>query len=109
MSLEELLAASSDETVRIPEGFMDRVENGYKSIKRRRTVRFISAAAALALIAGIGFSLVENEPEDTFDDPQLAYAELEKAFARISDGIGRGVAMAEDSQRIIERTTEVFN
>ncbi len=133
MSLEELLEAASDETVQVPEGFADGLEAMRKinaltededssSIHaassesapakagpfRRRMVRFISAVAAIALIAGIGFSLVENEPEDTFDDPRLAYAELEKAFATISDGISRGIAMAEDSGQIIEKTSKVF-
>ncbi len=136
MSPEELLAAASDQTVQVPEGFIGRIEDGHSammkvdaltededsssilhadsSLKRhhlkRGVLRFISAAAVVALIAGIGFGLLSNdEPEDTFDDPRLAYAELEKAFATISNGIGRGVAMAEDSQRIIERTSEIFD
>ncbi len=75
---------------------------------RRKVVRFISAAAAAAIVAGVGFSLIENDPKDTFDDPQQAYAELEKAFGKISDGLARGVAMAEDSQRIIDKISEVF-
>ncbi len=136
MSLGELLAAASDETVQVPEGFMDRIEDvhdvmmkvdaltededsssipaGDSTLKRHPSmsmvVRFISAAAAVALIVGIGFGLsASDEPEDTFDDPRLAYAELEKAFATISGGINRGVAMAEDSQRIIEKTSEIFD
>ncbi len=122
MSLDELLEASSDANVGIPDGFMERIEGAVEEMetiealtedevsyrKRRRFIPYISVAAAIALIAGIGFGLIENEPKDTFDDPQLAYAELEKAFATISDGINRGVAMAEDSQRIIDKTSKVF-
>ncbi len=134
MNLEELLEASSDESVQVPDGFTARMNDEFGAMMmasaltedeysssiqmhgasegrnpfRRRMVRIISAAAAVALFAGIGFCLVENEPEDTFDDPYLAYAELEKAFAAISDGIGRGVAMAEDSEKIIGKTTELF-
>ncbi len=123
MNLEELFEVSSDETVQIPDGFMDRLNDEFGAMMmvsaltekedssnpfRRGTVRLIGAAAAAVLLAGIGFSLIDNEPEDTFDDPYLAYAELEKAFATISDGIGRGVAMAEDSEKIIEKTAELF-
>ncbi len=129
MGLDELIAASSDESVSVPEGFMERVGRTVRTVEaltkdedsssihgaaadrnplRRRFISLISAAAAVTLVAGIGFSLTDNEPKDTFDDPQLAYAELEKAFAIISDGISKGVAMTEDSQRIIEKTSEIF-
>ncbi len=124
MGLDELLEASSDETVHVPEGFMERLDEtvgaartvgaltdddvSYKASYIKRFIPFISVAAAIALIAGIGFSLMDDEPKDTFDDPLLAYAEIEKAFGRISDGINRGVAMAEESQRIIDKTSKVF-
>ncbi len=128
MGLEELLEVSSDENVKVPEGFVERIEDGLETLRtiealteeetstavkmnpfRRRVITFIGAAAAVAILAGFGFGLIENEPEDTFDDPRLAYAELEKAFATISGGISKGVAMAEDTERIIEKTTEIFN
>ncbi len=124
MSLDELLEASSDVNVNVPDGFMGRIgetvetartvgaltddDVSYETPYIKRFIPFISAAAAIALIAGIGFSLMDNEPKDTFDDPRLAYAELEKAFGRISDGINRGVAMAEESERIIKKTTAVY-
>ncbi len=130
MSLEELMEVSSDESVRLPEGFMERIDDVLEHARkiealteddaagrlkiekgglfRRRIVGFVSAAAAVALMIGLGFSLVENEPKDTFDDPQLAYAELEKAFAKISDSVSRGVAMADSSKEIIQKTSEIF-
>ncbi len=122
MSLDELLEVSSDANVGVPDGFMERIgaavgdmdmvealtEDEVSHEKRRRFIPYISVAAAVALIAGIGFSFIENEPKDTFDDPQLAYAELEKAFGKISDGVARGVAMAEDSGKLIEKTSKVF-
>ena len=51
----------------------------------------------------------ENEPKDTFDDPYLAYAELEKAFTRMSGEIRKGVSMAQQSEEIIEKTASVFS
>lgn len=122
MSLEQLEAASMDENIAVPEGFASRIEDGLGVLERLteddsrkagrvRTVRIASVAAAVALLVGVGLGLSgrQDEPEDTFTDPYLAYAELEKAFARMSDGIQKGLAMAEKSEEIIDRTSSVFS
>ena len=120
MSLEELIAVSSDEATAVPEGFAERIgkqveaqkiardlENDADSV---RTVRWIGAAAAVTLLAGTALGIVnwQNQPKDTFDDPYLAYAELEKAFATMSDSLQKGIAMADKSEDIIDRTINVF-
>ena len=120
MSLEELIAVSSDEAIAVPEGFAERIgkqEEAQKIARNRendadrvRTVRWIGAAAAVTLLAGTALGIVnwQNQPKDTFDDPYLAYAELEKAFATMSDSLQKGLAMAEKSEDIIDRTINVF-
>ena len=120
MSLEELIAVSSDEATAVPEGFAERIGKQVEAQKvakdlakdadRTRTVRWIGAAAAVTLLAGtaLGIANWQNRPKDTFDDPYLAYAELEKAFATMSEGIQKGFAMAEKSEDIIDRTINVF-
>ena len=120
MSLEELIAVSSDEATAIPEGFAERIGRQVEAQKiakdlendadRTRTVRWIGAAAAVTLLAGtaLGIANWQNQPKDTFDDPYLAYAELEKAFATMSEGIQKGLAMADKSEDIIDRTINVF-
>ena len=120
MSLEELIAVSSDEAIAVPEGFAERIGRqveAYKIAKdlendadRVKTVRWIGAAAAVTLLAGtaLGIANWQNRPKDTFDDPYLAYAELEKAFATMSDSLQKGLAMAEKSEDIIDRTINVF-
>ncbi len=138
LGLEELMEVSSDETVTVPEGFMDRIDDAVGTMKmlsglteddtsdvkvpaawkadvpvrrkrfRKSALAFIAgAAAAVALL--IDFMSMINEPEDTFDDPRLAYAEVEKAFARISDSVSKGIAMAEDLHEGIRKTSEVFD
>lgn len=122
MSLEQLEAASMDENISVPDGFASRLEDGLEVLERLteeesrkagrvRMVRVLSAAAAAALLvgAGLGLSGRQKEPEDTFTDPYLAYAELEKAFAIMSGEIHKGLAMAEKSEEIIDRTSSVFS
>lgn len=122
MSLEQLEAASMDENISVPDGFASRLGDGLEVLERLtedesrkdgrvRMVRVLSAAAAAALLvgAGLGLSGRQEEPEDTFTDPYLAYAELEKAFAIMSGEIHKGLAMAEKSEEIIDRTSSVFS
>lgn len=122
MSLEQLETASIDENISVPDGFASRLEDGLEVLERLtedesrkdgrvRMVRVLSAAAAAALLvgAGLGLSGRQDEPEDTFTDPYLAYAELEKAFAIMSGEIHKGLAMAEKSEEIIDRTSSVFS
>lgn len=122
MSLEQLEAASMDENISVPGGFTSRLEDGLEVLERLtedesrkagriRMVRAVSVAAAAALLVGIGLGLSgrHDESEDTFTDPYLAYAELKKAFAIMSGEIHKGLAMAEKSEEIIDRTTSVFS
>ena len=122
ISLEELEAVSLDESIRIPEGFAERLQENIEAqqkIERLdeagpavRTVRlaFISAAASVAVLIGVGLGIAkwQNEPKDTFDDPYMAYAELEKAFATISGGMQKALAMAEESEAALDKVTSVF-
>ena len=120
MSLEELIAVSSDEATAVPEGFAERIGKQVEAHKiardlendadRVKTVRWIGAAAAVTLLAGTALGIVnwQKQPKDTFDDPYLAYAELEKAFATMSDRLQKGLAMADKSEDIIDRTINVF-
>ena len=120
MSLEELIAVSLDEAIAVPEGFAERIGRQVEAHKiakdlendadRVKTVRWIGAAAAVTLLAGTGLGIAnwQKQPKDTFDDPYLAYAELEKAFATMSDSLQKGIAMADKSEDIIDRTINVF-
>lgn len=120
MSLEELESVSLDGSVSVPEGFKERIQ---ESLAAQRMIddigneshagRFVKAAgvaASAALLVGLGYGIArwQSEPKDTFDDPYMAYAELEKAFARISDGVNKGLAMAGESETVIDKVTSVF-
>ena len=97
MSLEQLEVVSMDESIAVPEGFTSRLENSLEDKKSRvKVVRFVAAAASVAVLAGVGFGIAkwQDEPKDTYNDPYLAYAELERAFEMISSGINQSLEMA---------------
>lgn len=121
MSLEQLDAVSMDGNIIVPEDFTERLKADFGTLerltaddpqhaRRSRTVRFVSMAASVAVLAGIGLGIArwQNEPKDTFDDPYLAYAELEKAFARMSEGVQKGLAMAEESEAALDKAISTF-
>jgi hypothetical protein len=121
ISLEELDAVSQDEAITVPEGFRQRLEaeldaqNKLETIKEEprkiRLVPVIGVAASVLLLIGIGLGIArwQSEPKDTFTDPYLAYAELEKAFSTMSEGMNKALAMADKSETIIDRATSVFS
>ena len=119
MSLEQLEAVSMDMNIPVPEGFEERLKKDIGTLdrlttddteygRRTRTVRIISVAAAATLLVGTGIAIRQNEPKDTFDDPYMAYAELEKAFATMSGGMQKALAMAEESEAALDKVTSIF-
>ena len=118
MSQEELERASLDERTAVPEGFAERIRASVDAQSiideitedPHRMVRIVGAAASVAVVAGIGLGMArwQNQPKDTFDDPYMAYAELEKAFAIMSGGVQKGLAMAEESEEALDKVTSVF-
>ena len=121
ISLEQLDAVSQDEAIAVPEGFRQRLEaeldaqNKLETLKEEprkiRLVPVIGVAASVLLLIGIGLGIArwQSEPKDTFTDPYLAYAELEKAFSTMSEGMNKALAMADKSETIIDRATSVFS
>lgn len=124
MSLEQLEAVSMDESIAVPDGFAIRLkenlgaaetvglltENKSGSQSAGKMARYAAAAASVAILAGAGLGIArwQSEPKDTFDDPYMAYAELEKAFAKMSGGMQKALAMAEESEAALDKVTSVF-
>ena len=125
MSLEQLEAVSMDESISVPEGFGIRMKETVDAVEMvgrlaedesgtqssRKVVRYAAAAASVAIVAGVGLGIAQRagQPKDTFDDPYLAYAELEKAFAKMSEGINKSLTMAGEAEQVIEKATSVFS
>ncbi len=111
MTLEQLETVSLDEGLNPPADFAERVKAGLGvRHERLRTLRIAGIAASVIILAGVGFSLagLSGEPEDTFTDPYLAYAQVEETLAMISEGMKKGIDMAQESETIFVRSTEIF-
>ena len=99
ITLEDLKDVSMDESIAVPEGLSERlVRNAGREVTRKRILTLSGVAAIVVLAVGLSLFKTDREPVDTFDDPYLAYAELERALAMVSEGMQKG----------IERTVEIL-
>lgn len=113
MSLDELLNIADDSSVNVPERLTEKISEGISATEIRREsrnrTRFAAGAVGLATAAGLAMLLaLPHQPKDTFDDPALAYAELEKTFAYISGKIDRGLDIVEESSPALEKPSQVI-
>ena len=104
LSLEDLERISIDESIPVPKDL------GSK-LTRRTSLWFISIAASLLIVAGIGLTWFNRSKplEDTFDDPAVAYAMLENTLMRFSDSVEISVKSVEKSRDILHKPTEVLS
>lgn len=74
-------------------------------------LRVSGIAAAVSLLVGIGLSIAPREKElvDTFDDPALAYAQIEKAMLKIGGGLKDGINSVQKGNECIETPIEIIN
>lgn len=63
---------------------------------------------ALAVAALACFLILPQTPEDTFDSPELAYAEIERVFGYISDKIEAGAGIADQATEPIDMIKNIY-
>ena len=61
---------------------------------------------ALIVMLGIGLALQSRQPKDTFDDPLLAYAQVQEVFQKISSGVQQGRDAVTESTDMISSEME---
>lgn len=120
MSFEELEKVSRDGGVRMPQGFGERLEGGIAGLaaagegKKTKGAKFRTAAyplAGAALAAGLALLVLvrPGTPEDSFDDPRLAYAEVQKSFSLISEKFGKGTELVLEAAPAMNRPKEIID
>lgn len=120
LSDSDIERIASDESVPIPEGLRKAIEEfigtdillsdqdvGLSVRGRILTGLSVAAAAAVAIAAFLPGSL-SSGPKDTFDDPYLAYIEVEKTFIRIGENISSAAKKADKAQSKMNRPLELF-
>ena len=110
LSAEDLERISLDESIPVPEELSGKVQEAVHAAgaqtNRRRWVLPAGIAAAVAVLVAVGLTLTRNpEPKDTFDDPYLAYAEVEKVFAKISGTVAYGAEKVSESEQTLDKLT----
>ena len=72
-----------------------------------RTCYWAVPAVAAALVAAV--LVFRSQPKDTFSDPYLAYAEVQKAFGQISEKGEAAAAIAGNAVPVMEKTEDLLN
>ena len=114
---EDLEMAALGEDITIPAGLEERLKAAIaakEAVKpKAEPVRWIPYAA-LAVAAGFAAVAIirhngSGKLQDTFDDPYLAYAQVEATFQIISDKMAIGVDMAAKAEQAAEKPMEIIN
>ena len=108
LSAEDLERISLDESIPVPEELSGRVQEAVHAAgaqaNRRRWVLPAGVAAAAVTLLAVGLTLTRNpEPVDTFDDPYLAYAQVEAVFAKISGTVAYGAEKVSQSEQTLDK------
>lgn len=117
MSFEQLEAIADDSRISALAGLQDKLEatlaaeSLMKEKKSRRTAWYAACGtlAAAAASAAIVLSVTSAQPKDTFTDPLMAYAELEKTFSYISSKVDMGRSIVEDATPALEMTSHIID
>ena len=115
LSLEELEQEATRAAAPVPDGLQERLRQTLAAREladaaRPRPARWISyASLAVAAAAAAVIALPQRGPKDTFDDPRLAYAEVEKVFRTISDKMNDGVALVREAEAAAEIPQNILN
>ena len=114
---EDLEMAALGEDITIPAGLEERIKAAIaakETVKpEARPVRWIPYAA-LAVAAGLAAVVLihhdgSGKLQDTFEDPYLAYAQVEATFQKISDKMAIGVDIAAKAEQTAEKPMEIIN
>lgn len=82
-------------------------EERRRAVKTSRTA--LSWVAPALAAASLGALLViPSGPKDTFSDPALAYAEVERTFEYISKKIDKGTEIAAKAEAPVETLKTIF-
>lgn len=117
LTIDDLERIADDSRIEVPEGLDMKLLSAIMASspdsiapRRPRFLKLASGAVATGIAACLAVMfMMSDEPKDTFDDPKLAYAELEKTMSLISSKLERGMELASEAAPALEITDKVLN
>ena len=113
------------ERIPIPEGLEERLSKKIdewereekqtaRHIRLPRALRYTAIAATFALIAGVGFHLLQDQEvnraeQDTYQDPILAQQEAERALNLLALNLNKGMQQLEKAKALSDKTEHTLN
>lgn len=87
LTMEDLERISLDASIVTPEGLEDKIKSSVRKPTdiRSRLFWLSGIAASVVLVVALALSFRPTPLKDTFDDPALAYAEVEKALISFTE------------------------
>ena len=83
---------------------------GYRGGRRLRWLPLAGIAAAAAIALLLMLPRASDAPlRDTYDDPELAYAQVEETFKMISSKMAGGVALAAESGKQAGKPAQIID
>jgi len=117
LDLEQLEAMSENTGIKVPDNINEIAENALTAcnivqkggiVKRRRLVTTILSTAAVAATVALVFMFAKPQLHDTYSDPRMAYAEVERTFELIQRKTNRGLNMVAENETL-DKVNEVIN
>lgn len=121
ISCDTLEKYAGDKEVKIPKGFKERLEtvlisHAVANEEKVRTPRrapfklfYGFATMAVAAVVLVLTLYPGRKPKDTFDNPVLAYEELERTFTYIASKMSKGMEITAEAEQTISRNLDIFN
>ena len=123
--IDELINKVLREDQTLPEGLSERLEQQIdawaaaekketiRSSFRRRSLYWLSGAAAIALLCVGIFQFVAPEKEhqlaDTYTNPQEAAIAAQEALAFLSINLNKGIEQVNEAQQEMNKVNEILN
>ena len=119
ISFEELEAIASNESISAPDGLAESVRETVKaaaicsesrrSRSRTRTAFVIGAPSLAAAALAVALLIPSGTPKDTFDDPRLAYEEMERIMGLISSKADAGFSKTAKLSESVESINKAID
>lgn len=100
LTTQDLLRIGADDTIPVPDSLVVKLPH-----RAHRTWSIAAAAAVLIGLGGWALSRPSTAPQDTFEDPYLAYAAVEKALGKMSATVQNTAGKVARAETLIDDLT----